>query len=82
MYIVINWEGYVTDYSSTLPIPDSIKVPDLDQSEIIDFLINSDCYYFEDGDLLRDDEKAAARGEIDEFERRRENSLDSAPRKN
>lgn len=62
MYIVINWEGYVTDFSSTLPIPNSTKVPDLDESELIDFLINSDCYYFEDGDLLRDDEKAAARG--------------------
>ncbi len=62
MYIVINWEGYVTDYSCTFPIPNSTKVPDLDESEIIDFIVNSDCYYFEDGDLLRDDRKIEARG--------------------
>ena len=57
MYIVINEKGYVQDFSSIIPLHDSIKVLDLDPSEMEDFLRYYNYYYFEDGDLLRDDIK-------------------------
>lgn len=70
MFIEINSKGYVTDFSCGVPIKNGTKVLDLHPSEMEDFLRYYNFYYFEDGDLLRDDRK------IEEFEnelRRRSN---------
>lgn len=70
MYIVIDEKGYVQDFFSIIPLCDSIKVLDLDPSEMEDFLRYYNYYYFEDGDLLRDDIKIE---ELNNESRRKQN---------